>query len=134
MKAILKPTVLLIVILVFSVDAFSQPRKATLTLRANVYERLDKASQLIEKKDYTKARVLIDRVVAMSGLNAFEKAQVANFSAYYYFAQEEYAQSLIEYLKVVKTPEGLPAGLYNQTLYTIAQLYFQQDNFAKALV
>ncbi len=128
-------TVLLVGLLLFSIESVAQQasKKRTLTLRAKVYEQLEKASQLIESKEYAKAKSLIDKVNSISKLNAFEKAQVANFLAFYYFEKKQYTQSLKEYLKVVETPEGLPSGLYNQTLYTIAQLYFQQDDFANAL-
>lgn len=128
--------IFLIIVFLFSIESMAQQKgkKRTLTLRAKVYENLEKAGKLIESKEYSKAKVLIDKVNAISKLNAFEKAQIANFIAFYHFEQKQYTQSLKEYLKVVKTPDGLPSGLYNQTLYTIAQLYFKKDDFSNALI
>ena len=105
----------------------------TLTLRAKVYEKLEQAGQLIEANQHTQAKALIDEVQKIANLNNFEKAQIANFLGFYYYDLKKYSQAIKSYQSVVANPKGLPDGLYNQTLYTLAQLYFEQEDYKKAL-
>jgi tetratricopeptide (TPR) repeat protein len=107
--------------------------KITQTISAKEYEKLEKVQAFIEEKKYQSAKKILDGMKQKKGLNNYTRAQISNFSAFYYYDQGKYNSALKEYLRVVEDPEGIPEGIYNQTFYTIAQLYFQLENYNDAL-
>jgi tetratricopeptide (TPR) repeat protein len=107
--------------------------KVTQTISAKEFEQLEKAQGLIEEKKHTAAKKILDTMARKEGLNNYTRAQIANFTGFYYFDLGQYKQALTQYLKVVKDPTGIPEGFFNQTYYTIAQIYFQLENYKSAL-
>ena len=120
----------------YAQDDEKKPKRQTKkvqSLRQNIYEKLIEAQAEIEAKNYADGMKMLQELRAMSDLNNFEQAQISNFFGFYYFVQEQYPQALAEYKKVIVDPEGIPEGLYVSTFYTIAQLYFQEEDYQNAL-
>ena len=119
----------------FSAEQPQYAKKQTKALRAKVYEKLAKAQEEQEAGDYASALKILDRLKNRTGKSALkphELAQLYNFYAYVYLAQEKYPAAIKSFEKILKQP-NLYIGMAASTQYALAQLYFAEDNVNKAV-
>lgn len=109
-----------------------QETKRTGSMSEKTYKKLAEAQELADAEDFNGARRVLDELKASPKLSPYEQAQLYNFYGFIYYAQEDYKSSIASYEKVLQQPE-LPQGLRDQTLYTLAQLYFTTENWQKAI-
>ena len=113
-------------------EAAQQETRKTPAMRERVYSRLSEAQECADEGDMACARELLDRVREMSNLNSYEIAQMWNFYAFIYFTQDNYREATRAYENVLQQPE-LPLGLETTTMFTLTQLYFQEERFEESL-
>jgi len=112
-----------------------QETRRTPALRNKVYERLAEAQAAAEAKDMVTAKKVLDSMIASGGkneLNSYELANVYNLYAFIYYSAEDYAAALKAYENVVKQPD-IPLAMEINTKYTIAQLYFVQEQWKRGI-
>jgi uncharacterized protein HemY len=113
-----------------------QETRRTPALRNKVYEKLAEAQVAAEEKDWTTAREVLDQMISESRdskkLNSYELANVYNLYAFIYYSAEDYANALKSYENVVAQPD-IPLAMEINTKYTIAQLYFVQEQWGKGI-
>ena len=120
-------------------DASKKERETRKTpaLRNNIYEKLAEAQVFAEAKQYTEAEAvlndMLDATSKKSKLNRYELANVYNTYAYLRYAVEDYSGALNYYQKVIDQRPEIPLALEINTLYTVAQLYFLQENWLKGI-
>ena len=128
---------------VFVAEAVAQdkPKKDTRetrrtpALRNKVYERLAEAQTLAEAKDYVGAAAILNDMISEDGkraLNSYELANVYNLHAFLSYASEDYPQSLRYYEQVIAQPD-IPLAMEINTRFTIAQLYFVQEQWQQGI-
>ena len=108
------------------------PTRRTPAMRENVYSKLAEAQECSEADDQQCAMEKLAEVRAMSNLNSYEIAQMWNFYAFIYFEQDNYAEAITAYEHVLEQPD-LPVGLEQTTMYSLATLYVQQEQYQKGL-
>ena len=127
---------------VSTVTAHDAPKKEretrkTPALRNNIYEKLAEAQVFAEAKQYVEAEAvlndMLDATSKKSKLNRYELANVYNTYAYLRYAVEDYDGALNYYQKVIDQRPEIPLALEINTLYTVAQLYFLQENWKKGI-
>ena len=109
--------------------------RRTPALRNNVYEKLAEAQAAAEAKDLATASKILDEMIASGGkkaLNSYELANVYNLYAFIYYSREDYGKALQAYENVVKQPD-IPVAMEVNTKFTIAQLYFVQEQWQKGI-
>jgi tetratricopeptide (TPR) repeat protein len=98
------------------------------------YKKLSEAQEAIDAKDYATAKQVLNGMLERaSRLNGNEIGQVHNMLGFVHFSEENYAEALRSYEKVIAQGEDIPEGLEVQTLYTMAQLSFVDEQYQKAL-
>ena len=111
--------------------------RKTPALRNNIYEKLAEAQVFAEAKQYVEAEAvlndMLDATSKKSKLNRYELANVYNTYAYLRYAVEDYDGALNYYQKVIDQRPEIPLALEINTLYTVAQLYFLQENWKKGI-
>ena len=111
--------------------------RKTPALRNNIYEKLAEAQTFAEAKQYAEAEAvlndMLDATSKKSKLNRYELANVYNTYAYLRYAVEDYNGALNYYQKVIDQRPEIPLALEINTLYTVAQLYFLQENWRKGI-
>ncbi len=125
---------------VYAQEKQSKPPQATRktpAMRNPVYEKLAKAQEAIEEKDFpTALNVLADMKSRHDrgkfSLNSYELANLHATYAFIFYTQEKYDQAIRSNEQVVSQPD-IPLGLELSTRYTIAQLYFVVENYPKAV-
>jgi tetratricopeptide (TPR) repeat protein len=109
--------------------------RRTPALRNNVYEKLAAAQEAAEAKDLNGAASILDGMISSGGknaLNSYELANVYNLYAFIHYSREDYAKALKAYEEVVAQPD-IPIAMEVNTKYTIAQLYFVQEQWQKGI-
>ena len=129
--------IMLVVILSLQIPVVVDARKkdeskATGAIDAKTFEILTKAQGLTEAGEYPKAIQLLDSVKDNPKLNSYAKSQVWNFYAYIYASQEKYKDAINAYKKIVAEPDA-PDGLKLTAKYTLAQLYFQVEDYQSVI-
>ena len=128
--------------LVSTATAQDAPKKEretrkTPALRNNIYEKLAEAQVFAEAKQYAEAEAvlndMLDATSKKSKLNRYELANVYNTYAYLRYAVEDYDGALNYYQKVIDQRPEIPLALEINTLYTVSQLYFLQENWQKGI-
>jgi tetratricopeptide (TPR) repeat protein len=109
-----------------------QETRRTGSISEKVYRKLAEAQELADAENYAGARAILDEVKANPKLSPYETAQLYNFYGFVYYAQDRFQDSIRAYETVLKQPD-IPPGLRDQTLYTLAQLHFTTENWAKAI-
>jgi len=111
--------------------ADAQTRR-TPAMRERVYTRLAEAQECAEMDDIECAQQRLAQVREMDDLNSYETAQMWNFYAFIYFGQDNYREAIRAYEMVLQQPD-LPLGMEQTTMYTLCQLYFQQERYDDSL-
>lgn len=109
--------------------------RRTPALRNKVYEKLAAAQEAAEAKDLNSAASILDDMISAGGkneLNSYELANVYNLYAFIYYSREDYPNALKAYEEVVAQPD-IPLAMEINTKYTIAQLYFVQEQWQKGI-
>lgn len=109
--------------------------RRTPALRNNVYEKLSEAQAAAEAKDLNTAKRILDEMIAGGGkkaLNSYELANVYNLYAFIQYSREDYAGALKSYQNVVAQPD-IPLAMEINTRFTIAQLYFVQEQWQQGI-
>ena len=131
--------VLALCLSVYSVQSFAQraednerKTKTTAAMSEAVYKKLSKAQETIEAKKYDEGLAMLTDLLHERHLSAYEKAQIYNFFAYTYFTLERYKDAIKAYQNVLAQPD-LPEALVMNSTFTLAQLYFIQEDYKKAI-
>ncbi|QOL25416.1 hypothetical protein LP316_14125 [Thalassotalea sp. LPB0316] len=102
-------------------------------MRDRVYTQLARAQKLSENGDKTAGFEVLDQVKDnIDSLNSYEKAMLWNFYGFMYYGQEDIANTISSFENVV-AQEAIPDTLRVATLYSLAQLAMQSQDYAKSL-
>lgn len=112
-----------------------EKHSATALISASVYDELVKAQEAQENGDTATAISVLDGLKSRTGrraLKPYELAQMWNFYAYAYLADENYNDAIRAFNNLL-AQESLPAQLISSTQYTLAQLYFAEGKVKQAI-
>ncbi len=112
-----------------------QETRRTPALRNKVYERLSEAQTAAEAKNWSEASKILNSMIAADGkreLNSYELANVYNLQAFIAYSTEDYPGALRAYSNVIAQPD-IPLAMEINTRYTVAQLYFVQEDWKKGI-
>ncbi len=103
----------------------------TAAMRESTFKELAKAQEAAEASNFTLATQILEKLRSQE-LNSYEQAQVLNLFAYIHYSQNRMAQAMASYEQLLALP-NLPGALTTSTLYTLAQLYFSQEQWQKSV-
>jgi len=97
-----------------------------------VYERIQKAQEMVDEKDYKGALKLLNNLYNPDKLTEYEQANVLNYIGFVYYNQDDVSNAIRTYERMVAIPT-LEEQMAKQTTYTLAQLLTMEEQYAKAL-
>lgn len=133
--SILTSLLLVIVLLPFTGDVLARKKdetKATGAIDAKTFEVLTKAQELAEADRYAEAIQTLDTIKHSDKLNSYARSQMWNFYAFIYASQEKYREAIGAYKKILAEVDA-PDGLILTAKYTMAQLYFQLEDYQSVI-
>ena len=97
-----------------------------------VYERIQKAQEMVDAKDYRGALDTLNRLYNPDKLTEYEQANVLNYIGFVYYNMDDIDNALSSFEKLLRIP-SLEPQIAKQTTLTLAQLYTMQEQYSKAL-
>ena len=99
---------------------------------ARTFDQLTKAQELAAEDRHEDALYVLDRLKERGRLNSYATAQLWNFYAFIHASREQYQKAIDAYFMVMEQ-EDAPNGLILTAKYTIAQLYFQMEQYGDCI-
>ncbi|NNE42571.1 MAG: hypothetical protein HKN12_00035, partial [Gemmatimonadetes bacterium] len=128
--AVALPALLLAATMIAAIASPAAAQRAT--MRERVYEKLSQAEAHASADEFGKAIEKLDDVKKTKDLSPYEKAQLYTAYGFVYFSQDRIGDAVKAYETVLEQP-GLPEALATGTLYTLAQLNFQQERYEQCI-
>lgn len=98
----------------------------------DVYERIQKAQESVDAKDYSGALRMLNSLYNPDKLTEYEQANVLNYIGFIYYNMDDMANAIRTYEKLLAIP-SLEEQMAKQTTFTMAQLLTVEEQYAKAL-
>lgn len=105
---------------------------AAYTISEPVYKSLTKAQSYVDNKQLSEAIALLNRIQQSSTLSEYESAMVHNQLGYIYYQQDQIKAAITAFEKVTQAND-IPQALQQSSLYTLAQIYFEDEAYPKAI-
>ncbi len=110
----------------------AQKTKQAQAVSKEVYDKIQKAQEQVDAKDYQGALRALNALYNPDKLTEYEQANVLNYIGFVYYNMEDVPNAIRTYEKMVAIP-SLEPQMAKQTTYTLAQLYTMEEQYQKAL-
>ncbi len=97
-----------------------------------VYERIQKAQEMVDAKDYNGALRLLDGLYNPDKLTEYEQANVLNYIGFIHYNKDDMPAAIRTYEKLLSIP-SLEPQMAKQVTFTLAQLQMVEENYPRAL-
>jgi hypothetical protein len=102
-------------------------------MRNRVYTQLARAQKLADEGNKQEGLAVLDEVKArISSLNSYEQAMLWNFYGFMHYGNDNLPLAIENFEKVV-AEKAIPLSLRTSTLFSLAQLSMQQQNYDQSL-
>jgi hypothetical protein len=102
-------------------------------MRNRVYTQLARAQKLADEGNGLEGFDVLDEVQdRIDSLNSYERAMLWNFYGFMYYGNDDVASAIDSFEKVIDE-KAIPETLRLSTLYSLAQLSMQMQNFPQSL-
>ncbi len=109
-----------------------QKTKQAQAVSKEVYDRIQKAQELIDEDKPNDARKLLNSLKSKKGLTEYELQNVLNYIGFVHYNLENIPQAMATYEEMLRIP-SIEEQIKKQTLYTLAQLSTMQEDYNKAI-
>ena len=97
-----------------------------------VYERITKAQEMVDAKNYQGALKTLNSLYNPDKLTEYEQANVLNYLGFVYYNMDNTAQAIRTYEKMLAIPT-LEPQMAKQTTFIVAQLLMVEEKYPQAL-
>ena len=109
-----------------------QKTKQAQAVSKEVYDKITKAQEAVDAKDYQGALKMLNALYNPDKLTEYEQANVLNYIGFVYYNMDDIANAIRTYDRMIAIP-SLEETMAKQVTYTLAQLYTMEEQYAKAL-
>jgi len=103
-------------------------------MRNRVYTQLARAQQLADAGDKAQGFEVLDEVKGrIEQLNSYERAMLFNFYGFMYYGNDDVANAITSFKRVI-AQEAIPDSLYQSTVYSLAQLSMQKQDYKRRIM
>ena len=113
-------------------ESQKQKTKQAQAVSKEVYDRITKAQELVDAKDYQGALKSLNSLYNPDKLTEYEQANVLNYIGFVYYNMDDITNAIRTYERMVAIP-SLEDQMKKQTTYTMAQLFTMEEQYEKAL-
>ncbi len=113
-------------------DTDKTKTKQAQAVSKEVYERIQKAQEMVDEKQYQQALKSLNNLYNPDKLTEYEQANVLNYIGFVYYNIDDITNAIRTYERMLALPT-LEPQMAKQTTYTMAQLLTMEENYAKAL-
>jgi len=109
-----------------------QKTKQAQAVSKEVYDRIAKAQEMVDAKNYNGALKSLNALYNPDKLTEYEQSNVLNYIGYVYYNMDDITNAIRTYERMIAIP-SLEEQVKKQTIYTLAQLYTMEEQYEKAL-
>ena len=113
-------------------DNSKRKTKKTGSMSEKVAKKLGEAQELIEDEKLDEGVAILNSILELKKISPYEKGQVNYFFAYVRYLKGDLKGAITFYKKVAEDP-NVPDGLIESSKFTIAQLYFQIEDWPSVI-
>jgi tetratricopeptide (TPR) repeat protein len=113
-------------------DRAKTKTKQAQAVSKEVYERIQKAQEMVDEKNYKGALKSLNNLYNPDKLTEYEQANVLNYLGFVYYNMDDISNAIRTYERMIAIPT-LEPQMAKQTTYTMAQLLTMQEQYPKAL-
>ncbi|MCP5089675.1 MAG: hypothetical protein GY949_01995 [Gammaproteobacteria bacterium] len=113
-------------------DRAKTKTKQAQAVSKEVYERIQKAQEMVDAKNYNGALKTLNNLYNPDKLTEYEQANVLNYLGFVYYNKDDINNAIRTYERMLAIPT-LEPQMAKQTTFTMAQLLTMQEQYAKAL-
>lgn len=113
-------------------ESRSQKTKQAQAVSKEVYDKIQKAQEMVDAKDYQGALKALNNLYNPDKLTEYEQSNVLNYIGFVYYNMDDIPNATRTYERMIAIP-SLEEQLKKNTTYTLAQLYTMQEDYNKAL-
>ena len=113
-------------------DRAKTKTKQAQAVSKEVYERIQKAQEMVDAKNYNGALKALNNLYNPDKLTEYEQANVLNYLGFVYYNKDDINNAIRTYERMLAIPT-LEPQMAKQTTFTMAQLLTMQEQYAKAL-
>jgi len=110
----------------------AQKTKQAQAVSKEVYDKIAKAQEQVDAKDYQGALRALNNLYNPDKLTEYEQANVLNYIGFIYYNMDDIQNAIRTYERMIAIP-SLEPQMGKQTTYTLAQLYTMEEQYQKAL-
>ena len=109
-----------------------QKTKQAQAVSKEVYDRIQKAQELIDADNPQGALKMLNSLKGKKGLTEYELQNVLNYIGFVYYNLDSISEAMATYEEMLRIP-SIEEQVKKQTLYTLAQLSTMEEQYTKAL-
>ena len=109
-----------------------QKTKQAQAVSKEVYDKIVKAQDQVDAKDYQGALRALNSLYNPDKLTEYEQANVLNYIGFIYYNMDDIQNAIRTYERMIAIP-SLEPQMGKQTTYTLAQLYTMEEQYQQAL-
>lgn len=114
-------------------QVFAITKRRTPALRQRVYAQLSEAQRLADEKKVSEGLAILTRMEqSVDQLNSYEAAMMYNFMAFIHYGENQVKQAVLAFNQVLKQ-QPIPESLEQSTLFSLAQLQMQMENYDETI-
>ncbi|SVB74432.1 uncharacterized protein METZ01_LOCUS227286, partial [marine metagenome] len=113
-------------------DNSQRKTKKTGSMSEKVAKKLGEAQELIEDEKLDEGVAILNSILELKKISPYERGQVNYFFAYVRYLKGDLKGAITFYKKVAEDP-NVPDGLIESSKFTIAQLYFQIEDWPSVI-
>jgi tetratricopeptide (TPR) repeat protein len=110
----------------------AQKTKQAQAVSKEVFDRITKAQEMVDEKDYQGALRLLNNLYNPDKLTEYEQSNVLNYIGFVYYNMEDIPNAIRTYERMIAIP-SLEPQVAKQTTYTLAQLFTMEEQYQRAL-
>jgi tetratricopeptide (TPR) repeat protein len=113
-------------------ESARQKTKQAQAVSKAVYDRILKAQEMVDAKNYNGALKALNNLYNPDKLTEYEQANVLNYIGFVYYNMDDTNNAMRIYKQMIAIP-SLEPQMKKQTTYTLAQLQTMEELYAEAL-
>lgn len=113
-------------------ESSKQKTKQAQAVSKEVFDRIQKAQEMIDEDDNAGALKLLNSLLGKKGITEYEQQNVLNYIGFVNYNIENIPAAIDAYEKMIAIP-SIEEQIKKQTIYTLAQLSTMQEQYDKAL-
>lgn len=110
----------------------NQKTKQAQAVSKEVYDRIQKAQELIDADESQEALKILNSLKGKKGITEYELQNVLNYIGFVNYNLENIPAAMAAYEEMIRIP-SIEDQIKKSTLYTLAQLNTMQENYVKAI-